>query len=182
MIGNVYGRLIVVASAISYVYGRSHRARWECVCECGNKSTYSGTHLRTGRRTQCVPCAYKARPQSALRLDPYTRMYNLAVVGRCKKKGIENNLSVIDYIELAKQNCYYCDQTAPLKNAWRGVPIHVKTLPVKANGIDRVDSCKGYSKENCVPCCYKCNTMKARLSVKDFIEHIKQILHVLGER
>lgn len=38
------------------------------------------------------------------------------------------------------------------------------------NGIDRVDSSKGYSAENVVPCCKICNRGKANMSKEDFIE------------
>lgn len=46
-----------------------------------------------------------------------------------------------------------------------------------ANGIDRVDSTKHYTKENCVPCCFICNRMKNKYSINVFLEKIKQIYH-----
>lgn len=47
--------------------------------------------------------------------------------------------------------------------------------PILVNGIDRIDSSKGYNKENCVPCCFLCNKMKSNLYYKDFLHHIGKI-------
>ena len=46
---------------------------------------------------------------------------------------------------------------------------------VKANGLDRIDSSKGYSSENTVPCCKYCNTAKNTMSVNEFMEWVKRI-------
>lgn len=46
---------------------------------------------------------------------------------------------------------------------------------VKINGIDRIDSEVGYTKENTVPCCKYCNTAKNTMSYNEFIEWIKRV-------
>ena len=38
------------------------------------------------------------------------------------------------------------------------------------NGIDRVDNSKGYTEENCVPCCADIDAMKMDLPKKRFLE------------
>jgi len=38
------------------------------------------------------------------------------------------------------------------------------------NGIDRIDNTKGYTPENCVPCCFEVNAMKRDFSEQRFIE------------
>jgi hypothetical protein len=42
-------------------------------------------------------------------------------------------------------------------------------------GVDRIDSSKGYSFDNCVPCCRMCNCMKSDQDVSDWLEKIKKI-------
>jgi hypothetical protein len=37
------------------------------------------------------------------------------------------------------------------------------------NGIDRLDSSKGYVLENCVPCCSEINWAKRVMSFEDFV-------------
>jgi hypothetical protein len=44
------------------------------------------------------------------------------------------------------------------------------------NGIDRIDSKKGYILDNCVACCKMCNYMKGSLSVDVFIKRVEHIL------
>lgn len=56
--------------------------------------------------------------------------------------------------------CYYCGS---------------KQTDAISMGIDRIDSKKGYSSENCVPCCKKCNLAKFTYSPKEFIGHIFKI-------
>ena len=43
------------------------------------------------------------------------------------------------------------------------------------NGIDRKNSSIGYRTENCVTCCKTCNFFKMKLSVDNFLNHVKKI-------
>jgi hypothetical protein len=50
------------------------------------------------------------------------------------------------------------------------------------NGVDRLDSSKGYFWENCVPCCKEANIAKMGLSVTVFLELVSEIYkHKNGE-
>ena len=60
-----------------------------------------------------------------------------------------------------KKPCYYCG----------GIP-----KDGEATGIDRVINDLGYSKENCVPCCAKCNTTKFQMSENEFVNHCRKII------
>lgn len=64
------------------------------------------------------------------------------------------------FVDLIHDNCFYCGQSANEKR----------------NGVDRIDNTLGYSKENVVPCCFKCNQLKGKLSVNEFLSHIVKIL------
>jgi len=50
------------------------------------------------------------------------------------------------------------------------------------NGIDRLDSSRGYILENCVPCCKVCNYAKRNMSVNDFLNWIKKVYNYNLER
>ena len=41
-------------------------------------------------------------------------------------------------------------------------------IPITYNGIDRIDSTKGYFNDNVVSCCKVCNRAKSNLSLEDF--------------
>jgi hypothetical protein len=48
-------------------------------------------------------------------------------------------------------------------------------LEVRVNGIDRLDSGKSYTAENCRACCKNCNYMKGTLDPRTFIQLAKRI-------
>ena len=77
----------------------------------------------------------------------------------------EITLEEFDYI--TKQPCYYCGE---FNGVFQGVPF---------SGVDRIDSNKGYTKDNVVPCCGKCNRMKGDLPQDNWIQHIQKILNNL---
>ena len=52
-IGNIYGKLTVIARASVPDTANSTQAYWECECECGNHVVVCGTHLRTGNTASC---------------------------------------------------------------------------------------------------------------------------------
>ena len=60
-----------------------------------------------------------------------------------------------DFMRIIEQPCYYCG----------GVGY----------GIDRLDSKVGYTKDNIVSCCSKCNYMKQELLPEDFIKQCRTI-------
>ena len=43
------------------------------------------------------------------------------------------------------------------------------------SGIDRVNSHEGYNKNNCVPCCEKCNKAKLAMNKDEFLNWIKMV-------
>jgi hypothetical protein len=95
---------------------------------------------------------------------------NLYTNYRCtaSARGIQFLLSVDDFNKLVKGECRYC-----------GVgPSRVRMFinnPVIYNGIDRVDSDRDYTVDNCVSCCSFCNTLKSDMSEKEFYTWINKI-------
>ena len=46
---------------------------------------------------------------------------------------------------------------------------------LKCNGIDRVDSSKGYTLENSVPCCKYCNIAKHTMTSTEFYAWVRRV-------
>ena len=44
------------------------------------------------------------------------------------------------------------------------------------NGLYRYDNLLGYTIDNVVPCCGKCNRMKMDLSIEELFEHMRKML------
>lgn len=94
----------------------------------------------------------------------YNREYSKTVMGGYRtyksvaaKKGNEFILTPEDFAEIVGQPCKYCGEDS------------------KRIGVDRVDNSKGYTKENCAPCCKDCNYMKKNHTVEYFLNHIMKI-------
>ena len=70
-----------------------------------------------------------------------------------KKRGYNFSLSFEQFKELIEGNCVYCGNG-------------------NNNGIDRIDSSKGYVEGNVVTCCFNCNRAKSNLSQEEFAKQI----------
>lgn len=55
LIGQRYGRLIVLEQTEDYISPKrgQHFSQWLCQCDCGNKSIVTGNNLRNGTTTSC---------------------------------------------------------------------------------------------------------------------------------
>ena len=83
------------------------------------------------------------------------------------KRNIKWNLNIDEYIDLYTSKCHYCD-AAPSK-------IHFKrNIAIKYNSIDRKNSDKDYSLDNCVPCCSLCNQVKSVKTYDSFLDELKK--------
>lgn len=72
------------------------------------------------------------------------------------KRGINFDLSEEEVLLLCSSKCFYCGKDRCL-------------------GIDRIDNSKGYTIDNCVPCCGCCNKMKMDLHLSFFLQQIEKI-------
>ena len=79
----------------------------------------------------------------------------------------EFDLTLEEFDDITKQPCYYC---GGYNGEFQGVSF---------SGIDRIDSDKGYTKDNIIPCCGTCNRMKNNLSQEFWIQHMQKILNHL---
>lgn len=76
------------------------------------------------------------------------------------KRGKVWNLSHEQAFSLITKACTYCG--------------HQPKWPENRVGIDRVFNDDGYHVDNCVPCCFTCNSAKGELSYEEFKAWIKR--------
>lgn len=99
----------------------------------------------------------------------YLWLYAHAYKRRARLKQLEFTLTEQQFLKIVTSACTYCGapHTSELRKV-RGVAIPMLT-------VDRKDSSKGYTLDNCVPACKKCNTMKLDYPVQEFLSHARKI-------
>lgn len=103
---------------------------------------------------------------------PYNRAFQ-KMIKSCERKNIFYNLTYEEFLEFVKiKNCHYCNK-----------PIEWIAFGQKVSryNLDRKDNTLGYTKNNCVVCCWECNNAKGnKFSYEDFYA-ISQILRINTE-
>ena len=134
-----------------------------CVCECGTEKEVRLSCLQQGTT---VSCGCFGRAQTRTRSIGNT--YNRGAYGEnarsrilaryrrdAAKRGIQFQLSDDDFFDICGKPCFYCGSNPSSvfkpKNSY-GEYVY--------SGVDRLDNGSGYTKENCVPACKSCNSLK----------------------
>lgn len=100
-----------------------------------------------GRSHQCRVCQNERSRRNKNTPEHRFSTY----VSSARVRGIQFLLSFEQFMTFWCKPCYYCDD------------------PIDGIGLDRIDSKGGYSIENVLPCCSKCNRMKTILTTDEFI-------------
>lgn len=118
-----------------------------------------------------MQCAHKFRISQQSPLKQYHYAFSQYQL-RAANRDIPFLLTEEQALELFTSPCHYCGAEPSSKIA-RAKGIDKKYLYYQ--GIDRIDSSKGYEAANVLPCCKKCNTAKLDMSYDDFMELISKI-------
>ena len=192
LVGLKFGRLLV--NSKNEIKGNRRQVRWDCVCDCGNLHTVTGESLRSGKSKSCGCLGKEARHVKNKNSDREKAML-LLIYSPLKKRHRQkfNNENYIDFDtfkNLSLSNCFYCN-SKPLNTQLdiryetrygKKEKLIITDFILKYNGIDRIDSSKGYEYNNVVSCCKNCNSAKMELSIKDFKNHIIKIYNHFASR
>lgn len=96
-----------------------------------------------------------------------------------KNSNVEWNLDTETFRGLTKSNCAYCGKV-PSQICKGSVPAKVNGS-YTYNGVDRLDSSRGYTPENVVSCCGVCNIMKNTKTVDEFISACRAVVQHLNK-
>lgn len=131
--------------------------------------------VRQKRLTAYEKARYLANPH---RLDEYRKSESHFRAARTPKRMMARLLSNAtirghcveidcdDLDRIASQPCTYCGQLRQ-----NGESYHT----------DRFDNAIGYTKDNCVPCCTRCNMMKKALPVEAFLFRAFNVVYGFGQ-
>lgn len=170
--GRVFGKLTVIELV---KIDDSDKFIWKCICECGNITHYQKTPLKRGQVVSCG-CYKKNRYIIHKHNNVFTENYGSfkkilnSYIYSAKKRNKNFNLTVEEFKNLIDSNCYYCG--LPPSSTQKGTGFQADYI---YNGIDRLDSLKGYETSNCVPCCKCCNTAKNSMKEDEFYEWIERL-------
>ncbi len=178
--GQRFGRLVVVGVAERIQHKWKLRFAWKCICDCGNTKVTLSHSLTRGLCTSCGCFKVEMTRKRNRKAPGHSGLTNL--IGAYKKsaiaRGHEFTLSLQDFSHLTKMACHYCGAQpllrarAEKKNSTIEGRIHSE---YPYNGLDRVDNDRGYTHENCVPCCIRCNYAKHTSTYADFIGWARRI-------
>lgn len=155
-----FGKLI----ALSEVKERSKTGavKWYFQCSCGNKSIHEASRVKTGQIVSCG-CARKTKDIKESLLKTLFTDYKAGA----RDRDHTFELSFEEFKNLTQGNCYYCGIEPQLRT---------RKFTAYANGVDRIDSSKGYSLTNTRSCCSICNMAKSNLTDLEFEEWLLRLV------
>lgn len=184
-IGTVIGKVTVIE--FSHAVEKNKRFwyyyKYKCICGTIETATKHGLSQSKNRDTYCCSVCRKnktsewAKWHSVKYIDPIEAKCSVLhsnYRSRAKRKNWEFNLTFQEFKNLVLSNCYYCN-LEPNKCRLDRAKSRKGISRIYFNGIDRIDSNKGYIINNVVSCCEDCNKAKRNLSNKQFLELIKRI-------
>lgn len=171
-VGSVIGNLEILERPDPARDRKSPRFKVRCLgCEVVDyKWATTIYHIgRNGRPFGCRKC-YDA---SMRRVDTYPALmrFIISYKSNAKSRGLPFDLSNEDFEMIASGDCFYCGNPPEKRN-----PPKDWQLPGYWSGLDRIDNSKGYSVDNCVPCCKHCNWAKKDLTQEEFYLWITRVI------
>ena len=166
--GKRYGRLTVLH--LSSKRGKKGQRYWVCRCDCGVEKEILRGSLVNGTTVSCG-CYNRENASKRFRIESglssKKQVYN-RYISQSKERNFSFELSFDQFIYLTQRDCHYCGSKP-------GNLCNKKYGNFRYNGIDRIDSSKGYTLDNVVSCCYTCNKAKGKLSYTEFMEWIDKL-------
>lgn len=163
--GDRYGFLTV----LHFEKDPSGTSAWRCQCFCGSKPVIVRTrNLRDGLTKSCGCMSSSLRNETFYANHPFDPkkskqmevLYSYRKSARVRELKFE--LSEEEFFSLINKPCVYC-----------GLEPNPEIL--KYSGVDRLDSAKGYSTENCWPACALCNFRKNDSTIEEFEKWLDRI-------
>lgn len=164
-VGDVFGDLTVTKAGLQKSDGR-----WAavCSCTCGSSKEVAVRYLQRGT-THCgckTDHSNRGLPSGLSAMRGLISVYK----GNAKTRSLPFELSEEQCQLLFESDCFFCGDAPSAvftKKNLKGSFTY--------NGIDRVDSSKGYVIGNVNACCADCNYLKSNRTNEDFIARVKKI-------
>ncbi len=146
---------------------------WKFLCDCGNTTEHATPTATNGDLKSCG-CGRRLQPdeiEDALIRHLYASKKSET---RGRRKEIVWDLSLEEFTGLVTSPCIYCGGKDYISRRYSSK--RTKMLEGELCGVDRRDSSRGYTADNCDPCCQMCNYAKNRFPQDDFINWIARLV------
>lgn len=174
--GERYGRLVALGFAGHLRIGSQPKRAFRFQCDCGNVVVRT---LMDVRRLDTMSCGCHKRDlarawgersrlaegESSFRSLFYTYRRHARTLS------LPFELTEEGFRGLTSASCYYCN-TEPVQRKKATAESHGV---YRYNGIDRLDSTKGYVAGNVVSCCGPCNRAKGATPVHEFLDWVRRV-------
>lgn len=180
--GKKFGQLLVLRVAEFQEIKISPRPgrHWLVRCDCGKELVRQGISFKYKMGQSCGhtkhgPAANRLAFGEAAKNAAYQSMKMHPLKNRRKAgKPLVWELTRDEFIAITSKPCTYCGipWSKEIGNRKNKKSTHGS---YKYNGIDRIDSSKGYILGNCTPCCKACNFAKNAQSSEEFRSHIARM-------
>jgi len=164
---------------IDFSHSDKRGRKWyNIICDCGTMKKIMGSAMASGNTKSCGCYSSKYKKENNLLPDDLgvKRQIILQYKRHARNREIFYEILENDFIELLLKNCFYCNIP----------PSNIKKTKNHTgftySGIDRIDSNKGYTKENCVSCCDQCNKAKSNLSLMEFKDWLRRLSKAMAEQ
>ena len=169
MTGQKFGRLTAIRRVEN---DRFSHSQWECLCDCGNTTIVKTSRLRSSHTRSCGCLAIDLSRERNKKAKSEAAFNSLLAIykARAKRRGVAFSLNKTFFRQQTQMPCHYCGRLPEMvqnRNHGNGGYVY--------NGLDRVDPCRGYTKDNVVPCCRYCNRAKNDFTAEEFKDWINQV-------
>ena len=175
--GRKFGRWTVLAGGPTSV----NPARWSCTCDCGETAEVLVASLSNGRSQSCG-CYHRDQTSAANLKDPdtvaRTHLYRKTRVGAAGR-GLQFALTFDEWAAIVAGACYLCGDSPRERSIVTSryqAQDRRYTHSTSVNGVDRRDNSKGYTPDNCSPCCDICNRLKHAHALPVLLAHLEKIV------
>lgn len=144
----------------------TYRSIWEFLCDCGTLVTLPANRVKSENDISCG-CSRRSVPRELALIRVVSQGYKQSA----KRRKLCWALTEEETVKLMTGDCTYCG--APPSNPG---PKHIDYEDYRYSGIDRRDSSKGYTIENCTSCCAPCNRSKSDMTYDQWMEHLKRLV------
>ena len=135
--GKKYGHLTVVGISSA---SKPKYLKWECLCDCGSSTAHKGYYLKNGLSKTCgYSCKYRGNVTHHKSKTPEYRSY-VSMLYRC------NNPNARGYFNYGGRGIKVCDKW---DKSFTNFLEDMGEKPTKKHQIERIDTNKDYTPENC---------------------------------